>query len=65
MFNFEVIQPWDLEKQKALLEESQKLQKAIILDQSLSDLKKAKKHSKIIDEAFDNSLGFYARKLIK
>ena len=54
LFNFEAIQPGELEKQIALIEESHKPQKAIMSDQSLSDLEKAKKQTKVIDEAFDN-----------
>ena len=65
VFNFQALQPGDLEKQKALLEESHKPQKAIISDQSLSYLQKAKKQSKVIAEAFDNYLRFYAARLIK
>jgi len=65
LFNFEAIQPGELEKQIALLEESHKPQKAIMSDPSLSDLEKVKKQSKVIDEAFHNYLRFYATKLIK
>ena len=65
LFNFEAIQPGELEKQIALLEESHKPQEAIMLDPSLSDLEKAKKQSTVINEAFDNYLRFYATRLIK
>ena len=65
LFNFEVLQPGDLEKQMALLGEAHNFQKGIISDQGLSDLEKAKKQSKAIDEAFDNYLLFYAARLIK
>ena len=65
LFNFEAIQPGELEKQMALIEESHKPQMAIMSDQSLSDLEKAKKQSKVIGEAFHNYLRFYAMKLIK
>ena len=65
LFNFEAIQPGELEKQIALLEESHKPQKAIMSDPSLSDLEKVKNQSKVIYEAFHNYLRFYATRLIK
>ena len=64
MFNFQVLQPGDLQKQIALLE-AQKPQKDIISDNNLSDEEKAEKVSKVIAEAFDNYLTFYATRLIK
>ena len=65
MFNFQVLQPGDLQKQIALLEEAQKPQKDIISDNNLSDEEKAEKVSKVIAEALDNYLTFYAMRLIK
>ena len=65
LFNFQVLQPGDLQKQIALLQEADKPQKDIISDNSLSDKEKAKEHSKVIAEAFDNYLRFYATRLIK
>ena len=66
VFDFQALQPGDLQKQMALLEESYKPQKDILSDNSLSDEEKAKKISKVIADAIDNNyLRFYAAKLIK
>ena len=65
MFDFQALQPGDLQKQMALLEESYKPQKDILSDNSLSDKEKAKKISKVIDVAKDNYLRFYAARLKK
>ena len=65
MFNFQALQPGDLQKKIALLEESYKPQKDIISDNSLSDEEKAKKISKVIADGIDNYLRFYAARLIK
>ena len=65
VFDFQALQPGDLQKQMALLEESYKPQKDILSDNSLSDEEKAKKISKVIDVAKDNYLRFYAARLIK
>ena len=65
VFNFQALQPGDLENQVALLEEAHKPQKDIISDNSLSDLEKAEKQSKVIADAFDNYLRFYAERLFK
>ena len=65
MFNFQALQPGDLENQIALLEEADKPHKDIISDNSLSHLEKAEKQSKVIAEAFDNFLRFYAARLFK
>ena len=65
VFNFQALQSGDLENQVALLEEAHKPQKDIISDNSLSDLEKAEKQSKVIADAFDNYLRFYAERLFK
>ena len=44
--------------QKAMLEESHKPNKAIISDQSLSEIEKSKKVSKVIHVAFNKYLRF-------
>ena len=65
LFNFQVLQPGDLQKQIALLQEAHNPQKDIISDNNLSDEEKAEKLSKVIAEAFNNYLTFYATRLIK
>ena len=65
LFNFQVLQPGELEMQTAMLEEAHKPQNDILSDNSLSREEKGEKVSKVITEAFDNYFRFHAASVIK
>ena len=66
MFNFQALQPGELEKQKALLGDSHNIQNVNLseLDPSAAE-EEAVKQSIAIDETFKNYLRFYAARIIK
>ena len=69
LFNFQALQPGELEKQMALLGEGKKIQNCIHSEQGPSanefNFEEAKKQSKAIAEAFSNYLEFYMGRIIK
>ena len=68
MFDFQAIQPGELEKQMALLGEAHTIQSTIVSEQDSSadekNYQEGLKQSKAIDEAFKNYLRFYSERLI-
>ena len=68
LFDFQALQPGELEKQLALLGEAHSIQSAIVSEQDPSadekNYEEGLKQSKAIDEAFKNYLRFYSERLI-
>ena len=66
VFNFQSLQPGELEKQMALLEDSHNIQNVNVSEQDPSAVEEeVVKQSVAIDEAFKNYLRFYAARIIK
>ena len=66
LFNFQALQPGEVEKQKALLGDSHNIQNVNLSElESSAAEEEAVKQSVAIDEAFKNYLRFYAARIIK
>ena len=66
LFNFQALQPGELEKQMALLADSHNIQNVNVSEQDPSAAEEeAVKQSIAIDKAFKNYLRFYAARIIK